>query len=183
MTIVLSRHLLPWTEQEYFALGETSVPIELLDGSLYVSPAPTRRHQMISGHLSTELLGSADAAGLVVLRAINLRLRPGRVVIPDLVIAEAGDLEALSLSPDEIRLVCEITSPSNAAHDRVTKMYYYAQAGIEWYLLVEPEGPVLQLYHLEGDTYREAATAAPGTPLVLTEPVNVTIDPRDLLPG
>jgi len=183
VTIVLSDHVLPWTEQEYFAMGETPERIELLDGSLYVSPAPTRRHQTISGNLLADLRGPARKAGLDVLETINLRLQPARIVIPDLVIADPGDIDALNLDADEIHLVCEITSPSNAAHDRVMKMHYYAQAGIEWYLIVEPKGPVLHLHRLHGDTYREEATAAPGRPLVLTKPIEVSIDPRDLLPG
>jgi Uma2 family endonuclease len=80
-------------------------------------------------------------------------------------------------------MINEITSPSNAAHDRVMKMHYYAPAGIERYLIVEPKGPVLHLHRLHGDTYREEATAVPGQPLALSAPVEVSIDPRDLLPG
>jgi hypothetical protein len=48
---------------------------------------------------------------------------------------------------------------------------------------VEPDGPILRLHRLHGDTYKEEATAAPGQPLTLTDPVEVTIDPRDLLSG
>ena len=77
--------------------------------------------------------------------------------------------------------MCEVVSPSNPAADRVLKMHYYAQAGIPWYLLVDPEPEImLTLYRAEGDKYIEVAGGVPGEPITLTEPVQITLDPADL---
>src|SRR5215475_12991336 len=138
MTAAIGDHPLPWTEREYLALGETAERIELFDGSLYVTPAPQFRHQSISGRLLAALLPVADAADLDVLEAVNVRLLPGRIPIPDLVVARDVDPTGLVLDASNVLLVCEITSPSNAAADRLLKMHYYAEAGIEWYLLIDP---------------------------------------------
>ncbi len=41
MTVEALEHLGHWTEDDYLALGQSSSRIELLDGSLIVSPAPS----------------------------------------------------------------------------------------------------------------------------------------------
>ncbi|GGK00567.1 hypothetical protein GCM10010123_33110 [Pilimelia anulata] len=165
-------------------MGETHNRIERIDGSLQVTPAPTPRHRAISHRLARLLEEPAAAAGLLVLPAVNLRLKPGRIPIPDLVLADAAiDRDELVVPAERVALVAEIFSPSTAMTDRVQKMHVYAAAGIDHYLLlVEPRGPRLHLHRREGDTYAEGVAAGPGARLELTDPVRVTIDPAALLP-
>ncbi|MFC7275614.1 Uma2 family endonuclease [Paractinoplanes rhizophilus] len=170
------------TEEEFLAIGETPERIELFDGSLHVSPGPTPRHQKISLLLATTLIPAADAAGLQVLEAINLRVGTDRIPIPDLVISTEIDLDELVVDASDVRFVCEITSPSNASTDKVLKMHYYADAGIPWYLLIDTKARALHLYRLDGDKYLEEAACEAGDVLRLTEPVAVAIDTAELFP-
>jgi Uma2 family endonuclease len=172
----------PVTEEEFFALGETSKRVELFDGGLYVTPAPTPRHQVISRRLANLLDPGAEDAGLTVVEAANVRLQPDRIPIPDLVVTTDIDLDVLVIDAEDVLLVCEIVSPSNASADKVLKMYYYAAAGIPWYLLVEQETQALHLYELAAGHYREHSVTKPGEVLLLTEPVAATIAPENLLP-
>ena len=171
------------TEEEFLAIGETPERIELFDGSLHVSPGPTPRHQRISLLLATTLTPGANAAGLQVLEAVNLRVGTNRIPIPDLVMATDIDLDELVVDASDVRFVCEITSPSNASIDKVLKMHYYANAGIPWYLVVDTKSRTLRLHRLDGDIYVEEATCDAGQALRLTEPVDATIDLGELLPA
>jgi Uma2 family endonuclease len=185
MTTMLGDRGLPWTEEDYLALGETRDRVELFDGSLLVSPAPTPKHQNVSRRLANAVELAANAAGFKVYEAINIRLRPGRIPIPDLAVVEPIDPEKAVVDVAVVRLVAEIVSPSNPGADRLLKMGYYAEAGIPWYLLLESEEPplhlVLRLFRLDGDQYRQHALAVPGTPLTLTEPFDLDLDPAVLL--
>jgi Uma2 family endonuclease len=184
VTAAVLEHIGPWTEEDYFALGETHQRIELFDGSLIVSPSAGVPHQWLSRRLANTIEPAAEAAGFVVIEAINVRLRPGRVPIPDVVVADT-DIEGTVIDASRVRLVCEIVSSSNASTDWVLKMRRYADAGIPWYLLIEQkswESLALHLFRLDGDRYVEHDVARVGDTLRFTEPFVLDLDVAALLP-
>lgn len=180
-TLHLSSHD-TWSESEFLAIGETPERIELFDGCLHVTPNPSLGHQRISTKLAIILTPPAEKRGLFFHEAINVRLRTGRIPIPDLAITTEVDFGDVVADVATVLLVGEILPPSNATTDKVLKMRYYAEAGIPWYLPVEPETATLRLHRLDDGVYTEHAIGTPGEPLEITEPVAVTIDPADLLP-
>jgi Uma2 family endonuclease len=182
MSMAMLEHPEPWTEEEFFALGETPNRIELIDGSLWVSPAPSKRHQHIAYLLTVGLYAAAERAGLLVLQDVNLRLTSGRIVQPDILVADTDDL-GTTVEAAEARLVVEVVSPGNAGTDRLLKPQLYAAAGIGWYLRVEqPKDSVeLHLHRLTDGCYGSAEIAVPGGFLSSDEPFPFTIEVASLI--
>ncbi|MBV9142940.1 MAG: Uma2 family endonuclease [Pseudonocardiales bacterium] len=176
----LFEHVGPWTEQDYLALPEDR-RLELLDGGLLVSPSAGSRHQRLSSHL-WHALGRAAPSGLEVLEAINVRVAPGRILIPDLVVVTNPGLELAVWDPPEVAMVVEIVSPNSVAADRAIKPQLYAAAGIEHYLRIELNGPgpSAVAYRLHQGHYVEVASSRSGQPLRLAQPFPVDLDLADL---
>ena len=176
----LDLHPGPWTEEEFLA-QPPNPRVELLDGSLLVSPAGIGLHQWLSFQLCV-VLNAAAPRGLRVLEAVNLRVAPGRILIPDLTVLVRPDLGALRYPAEDARLVVEITSPGNVYVDRGVKPQLYAHAGVPHYLRVELERgePTALVFALDGDRYVEAARYGPDEPTRLREPFPVEFVLADL---
>jgi hypothetical protein len=168
-----------WSEDEYFALGKTPTRVELIDGSLLVSPAFSRQHQHIALRLTIGL-DAAARSGLLALKSINLRLSPGRILQPEVVVADTDD-EGMCVEAAEAKLVVDVVSPGA---DRLLTPQLYATARIGWYLRVEqPRDSVeLHLQRLAGDHYVPHAVARPGQELASEEPFPFRLEAASLLP-
>lgn len=174
---LLLDHEGPWSEAEYLALPEDRRRIELLDGGLLVSPSPGSPHQWMSSQF---WLATARAApdGFQVLEAVNVRVAPGKILIPDLVVVSRPGADVMVWDPADVVMTIEIVSRGSVATDRAVKPQLYAAAGIRYYLRIElcSPGPSARQYRLTGDRYREIVHAEPQERLRLTEPFALDVD-------
>ena len=173
-------HPEPWSEEQYFALPYTGQRHELIDGVLMMSPAPNLRHQRISQRL-WQILDLAIPVGHEVHGPINVRLAPDRVVIPDVAVLTNAGGDGLVVPAAEVLVMVEVVSPSTRRIDRVLKPSLAAEAGIPYYILVEPDDPTVIVHELVDDAYRAVTSASGAERLSVTDPFPMDFRPAELL--
>lgn len=134
---------------------------ELIDGNLYMmAPAPSYKHQKISGFLYTEISNyiNGKKGGCEVLAApfaVFLNKDNKNYVEPD--ISVICDKEKLSDrgcegAPDWI---IEVVSPSSQSMDYLTKLLKYQGAGVREYWIVDPDKNRIIVYRFEENSVEE----------------------------
>lgn len=137
--------------------------LEILDGELFVSPAPTWRHQRIIGELFVALRGHVEGRrlGKVAFAPVDVIFDPHNVVEPDLLYVSTGRQgiigDRIGGAPD---LCVEVLSPSSVTRDRQAKHAVYARFGVREYWIVDPDAEAVEVY------------AGPDLPLVTTYTVS-----------
>ena len=154
-----------WTEDEYFALPEMPTKVELVDGVLVVNPLPDAVHQRLVREIGYVLDRTCPTREWEVFPGLNVRLWPGHVRAPDVVLMRRG-ATSLYVPAGDMLVLVEITSPGNFRQDRIAKHGDYAAAGIPFYLRVDLENGYetleATLFELVDGEYREAAQSVDG---------------------
>jgi Uma2 family endonuclease len=166
-----------WTLEEVLALPEDQGSrVELVDGMVVVSPAPTSKHQ----RLLRRMLRAWDDAmppDCEALPGVNVVLNSVRLLIPDLVVVTEPDADTVYYKGTEVLMAVEIHSPSTRAFDRALKRQLFADAGIPFLVFVDPAtAPVSAVcYELDDGEYRESSCSDNGR-LTLSRPFPMTVD-------
>lgn len=134
---------------------------EILDGELYVVPAPNTRHQRISKRILTALIHHAEGAGLgeILIAPYDVILTQENVVQPDILFVRterAGIIGEHNLqgAPD---LAIEILSPATRSKDLEVKRKIYARFGVQEYWIVDPDAETVEVLTWTQSGYVPAA--------------------------
>ena len=141
---------------------------EIVEGVLETLPSPLPRHSRVQGSLRS-LIGRAfddddgrgGPGGWWIFLEVDVRLAVNDIVRPDLVgfrrerLPDPWDQRPIDVRPD---WVCEVLSPSNVAHDRVTKRRLYARHGVPFYWIVDPDAGTLEALRLTDGVWVDAGT-------------------------
>jgi Uma2 family endonuclease len=141
---------------DYAALPGDGKRYEIIDGILYVTPAPSPAHQRAVAKLYgiLERYFETRRLGEVFVSPIDLILAFHDVVQPDLVVvADPGQVSNRGIEGTPL-LAVEVLSPSTLSQDRHVKAQRYAAVGIPHYWLVDPDARRMECYRLEAGAYR-----------------------------
>ena len=148
----MSRHpATGWTYSDYASLPDDGQKYEVIDGEVYVTPAPTLTHQDIIGRLYRILIDYVEEHQLGrVFFDVDLLFVSGQFLRPDLVYVPAERSQALGDRGVEVTpgLVVEVLSPGSRQTDRVKKPPRYRDFGVPEYWVVDPVTRVVEVYAL-----------------------------------
>jgi Uma2 family endonuclease len=136
---------------------------ELLDGELFVTPAPNPYHQRASKRLQRQLERYFEDRGLgeVFDAPLDVILTPRDVVEPDvMVVTDARQISRRGIEGPPA-IVVEILSPSTANRDRTVKAKRYEATGVPHYWVLDLEAQRLDCYRLTDQQYVLVVTATP----------------------
>jgi len=141
-----------YTYEEFLNITKDVERVEFIDGDIYYMAAPSPEHQAISFNIERKLGDYFEEKECWVYHA------PLDVVLED---TKTGDKK--NVQPD-IMIICdkskftkanysgvpnviiEITSPSNAGHDNLTKLNLYQKFEIPEYWIVSPKNKTVSVY-------------------------------------
>jgi Uma2 family endonuclease len=164
------------TVAEYKNLPETGPRYQLIEGDLYMAPAPNRLHQDISRNLQGALdrYLETNPIGILYNAPFDVYLTNIDVFQPDLLVVLDSNRSILTDAgaegpPD---FVVEILSPKTRQLDLVNKKRVYARLGVKELWFIDPEAGTVAVHRFEQNS---------------VDPVNIWTDAdmatTPLLPG
>jgi Uma2 family endonuclease len=158
---------------DYERLPDDGNRYEIIAGDVYMTPAPTVRHQSVSRDLGLLLVlwAREGTRGVVFHAPVDVELGPHDLVQPDLLYvstARRGIITERRIvgAPD---LMVEILSPTSAGRDRETKLKTYDRFGVLEYWLVDPDVDTVTVFAREASGRLAARRVFAGEETLVSE--------------
>jgi Uma2 family endonuclease len=155
---------------------------EISPEGIVMTPPPSGLHNLI-GAVVNRALVAATGDHLEIFQTLGVAVPSiGGIFIPDLCVVARHQVPPGSdpVAAEHVVLAVEITSPSNARHDRKRKKWAYAHGPVAHYLLIDAfdeDGPSISLFSNPVDgAYRDAIRTAFGQTVKLPPPLELELD-------
>jgi Uma2 family endonuclease len=154
---------LRFTYEDYARLPDDR-RYEVIEGELYLTPAPTPFHQIVKGRIERLLEDHVEerALGLVLDAPCDVVLSRFDVLQPDIFFISSERLamigeKYISDAPD---LVVEVLSPGTRKRDRLLKSKRYARFGVREMWIADPDKKTIEVHVNTGKSFRREALYA-----------------------
>ncbi|MGH7619474.1 MAG: Uma2 family endonuclease [Gemmatimonadaceae bacterium] len=158
-----------WTVTDLEDLPDDGQRYEVIDGELFVTPAPALRHQKAVGLIYQQLADYCrrERVGFPVIAPADVVFSERRGVQPDAFVLPLVDGRSPeSVDAHAVLLAIEVLSPSTARADRVVKRTVYREEGVPEYWIID----------LDSRTVERSTPADPRVE-VLAERIEWQLDP------
>lgn len=150
------------TADDYQLLPETGPRYQLIEGELYMAPAPNRFHQDISQNIEFILRKylEQNPLGRMYHAPFDVYLSEHNVFQPDIIFVSNQRRNILIPAGAEgaPNFVVEILSPRTAHLDTDLKPKIYKGTGVEELWIVDPKAKTIAVFFLQKDAEKPAAT-------------------------
>jgi Uma2 family endonuclease len=144
--------------EEFWALPESVLPTEYIDGEIIMAPTPTVPHQKVIFWMARvlEQFVFQNRLGEIFISPLDVVLPTGAVVQPDIFFlnpnqaARAAKAKRVTDAPP---FLIEILSPSSITHDTITKRNLYEKNGVREYWIVDLEARSIAQFVLRRKRY------------------------------
>lgn len=171
----------PFTVRDLQGMPQDGRRYELIDGTLIVSPAPGRRHQLIGYRLFGVLDAACPPEYGVVGAPFAVHAGDQIELQPDVLVGREEDFTEKDLPVPPV-LAVEVLSPSTALNDWNTKKALYERLGVASYWVIDPSEPALTAFELDPDGgYQQIAKVVGDEVFAAERPFAVRVIPTELL--
>jgi Uma2 family endonuclease len=137
-----------WTIDMVRALPDDRNRYEIIDGELFVTPAPSWMHQRAVLELALRIVPylKAERLGEAIIAPADVEFAPDTMVEPDLFVVPpiVGRPPRSWTEAGRILLVVEVLSPTTARADRVRKRALYARERVPEYWIVDVDAHLVE---------------------------------------
>jgi Uma2 family endonuclease len=144
------------TSAEFLSRPETLLPTELINGEIFMSPAPLLKHQRLVFTIA-KLIEALAQSGEVLVAPVDVYLGDLNVVQPDVLWISPDNVICIEVEGKYLKgapdLVVEVHSPSTEKLDRSEKFTLYRDFGVREYWMVDPDAELIEVWSRQQDTF------------------------------
>ena len=176
--MVMSAPYSEWTVDMVHDLPDDGNRIEVIDGELLVSPAPSYLHQEAVMQLYKILLPYVQSIGQhIVVAPASVTFSERREVQPDLFVLpkRRGRRPTRLEDVRKVTLVVEVVSPNTERADRTTKKGLYQEERVPEYWIVDPDSRTVERWRPESAKAELFATTLAWHPIPTRDALTIDL--------